>query len=92
MRLIDADALKNKFSDVIQVPSFLYDGIVNIIDRAPTAYDVDKVIEGLKKNTFCAECYDEEARYDGEVFDNLLFLDDVNKIVKAGGVDEKDTI
>lgn len=62
---------------------------LSVVKNQPTAYDVDKVIEELKKNTFCAECYDEAARFDGEVFDCLLFLDDVHKIVKAGGADEK---
>jgi hypothetical protein len=46
MRLIDADSLK-KFLTKLYEAGAPYDGIIELLDKQPTAYDVDKVVEEL---------------------------------------------
>lgn len=85
MRLIDADALKNKFSEVVQYPSFLFDGIVNVIDRTPTAYDVEKVVERMEQ----AKYSEDDATSDNDILNFNCGVDECVGILKAGGSDEK---
>lgn len=47
MRLIDADSLK-KFLTKLYEAGAPYDGIIELLDKQPTAYDVDKVVEQLE--------------------------------------------
>ncbi len=72
--LISRQALKIKFAEVVQYPSFLYDGIVNVIDRQPTVYDAEKVMEQLDDYLFEKYCIEG----DGKIYE----------ILKGGGVDE----
>lgn len=46
MRLIDADSFK-KFLTKLYEAGAPYDGIIELLDKQPTAYDVDKVVEEL---------------------------------------------
>lgn len=48
MRLIDADSLK-KFLTKLYEAGAPYDGIIELLDKQPTAYDVDKVVEQLEE-------------------------------------------
>lgn len=65
------------------------------IDEQPTAYDVDKVVEqlnNLKRYSNPYDSYYEEASYRATEFENSVvnrLIDDVIKIVKAGGRDER---
>ena len=91
MRLIDADALLEQYNlkDATkygnkdaeqQAHSYstmmLYE-IADIIEDAPTAYDMDKVVEQL-----------EEYREEMEQFKRGGMLSEMIDVVKAGGVDE----
>ena len=91
MRLIDADALLEQYNlkDATkygnkdaeqQAHSYstmmLYE-IADIIEGAPTAYDMDKVVEQL-----------EEYREEMEQFKCGGMLSEIIDVVKAGGVDE----
>ena len=91
MRLIDADALLEQYNlkDATkygnkdaeqQAHSYstmmLYE-IADIIEGAPTAYDMDKVVEQL-----------EEYREEMEQFKCGGMLSEMIDVVKAGGVDE----
>lgn len=54
MRLIDADALQERFEKVKKESERLVDvaqiiGVQAVIDSQPTAYDVDKVMERLEE-------------------------------------------
>lgn len=54
MRLIDADALQEHFEKVKKESARLVDvaqiiGVQAVIDRYPTAYDIDKVVEQLQE-------------------------------------------
>lgn len=55
MRLIDADRLKEVVSR-----NFSHTGgaevMCQIIDKQPTAYDIDKVVKRLDKASDCYEC------------------------------------
>ena len=90
-RLIDADALLEQYSlkdatkygnkdSEQQVHSYstmmLYE-IADMIDGAPTAYDMDKVVAQL-----------EEYREEMEQFKCGGMLSDMIEVVKAGGVDD----
>lgn len=51
MGLIDADVLMTDVKNTITEKSRAFDWI-NLINRQPTAYDVDKVVEQLKRDKF----------------------------------------
>lgn len=94
MRLIDADKytenMKN-FADSIREgnPKFaaVYDEIINSINRQPTAYDVDKVVEQLQdESEKCSICELPTCKEDES---HCCYCDGLNKaieIVKAGGM------
>ena len=79
MRLIDADALKKQihcaYSDDLE--------ILEKIDAQPTAYDLDKVLEQLKKDSYT------ETQNDMDPFDpsEVVNLESAIEIVEGGGVD-----
>lgn len=93
MRLIDADELMHAVRNTITEQSNSIDWL-NLINQQPTAYDVDKAVEqlhNLKKYSNPYDSYYEEANYRATEFDNSVtnkVIDDVIKIVKAGGIDE----
>ena len=77
MRLIDVDVLMADVRNTITEESGAIDWI-NLINRQPTAYDPDKVVEQL-----------EEYREEMEQFKCGGMLSDMIEVVKAGGVDAK---
>lgn len=87
MRLIDVDKytenIKN-FADSIRIgnPKFaaVYDAIINSINRQPTAYDVDKVVEQLKTDS-SIKLYGS-----GNSNNYLIPVERAINIVKAGGM------
>lgn len=98
MRLIDADALIDFIDpEHLRHPdelSFSEVDVVNILNHAPTAYDVEKVIERLgaiKENGACdgekcGHCKYFKTCLEDEMSDRLA-LDKAIKIVKGGGID-----
>ena len=75
MRLIDADAFERKVmcGDEEDVQDVIYS-----LRDFPTAYDVDKVVEQLEKESYQEWCD----------LPKVVELKDAIEIVKGGGVDE----
>lgn len=79
-RMIDTDAIKwDKCEDADGNPVYVLDK--RDIDKQPTAYDVDAVVEQLEK--LKEECEDPLQDYDPNYFINKAI-----EIAKGGGVDE----
>ena len=82
MKLIDADLLKQnckcsgEFEDNFKCVDLF--SLANVIDAQPTAYDVDKVVEQLEKESYQELCDSER----------IVNLKDAIEIVKAGGINE----
>lgn len=87
MRLIDADKYTENtknFADSIRIGNHkfaaVYDAIINSINRQPTAYDVDKVVEQLKTDS-SIKLYGS-----GNSNNYLIPVERAINIVKAGGM------
>lgn len=78
MRLIDADELKNILT-VAEYPCVLQNTLIEIIDKQPTVFDVDNVLERLKEASY------EWFGNDGMGGELVVNLDDVIEIIKGGG-------
>lgn len=99
MRLIDADALI-EFMDPghLRHPgelAFSELDVVNMLNHAPTAYDVDKAVSDLEQLKLDGVCNNENCvncRYYGDCVAGEkreeLALDKAIEIVKRGGLDE----
>lgn len=95
MRLIDADALQEKFEEVKQKVESLPEiaqiiGVQSIIDNQPTAYDADKVVEqleGLRQNEIKLLCEHESDTKDAKAMRGHNVLQDAIKMVKSGGIE-----
>lgn len=61
MRLIDADRLKEDMSRTFAHISTKV--MCQIIDKQPTAYDIDKIIKQLDKASDCYECTEQCREY-----------------------------
>lgn len=85
MRLIDADKLKKDLKSVTLSNGTLLNTntVLALLDKYPTAYDVDKVVEQLKNISY------ERLGNAGMGGENVVNLDDAIEIVKAGGIDDK---
>ena len=89
MRLIDAHQIeriltytefdRDKKAPWLENEVKAYKHFLNIIQESPTAYDVDKVVEKLKRNSI---------PFMGNPDDRDVDLNGAIKIVKAGGVSE----
>ena len=81
MRLIDADGVINilKETGIIQ-DNELGHCVIDEINRIPTAYDVNKVVEELEEYSNA-----DEAERHGTI--PVIELDDAIEIVKRGGID-----
>lgn len=77
MRLIDADALKKNLKSVTLSNGTLLNTntVLLLLDKYPTAYDVDKVVEQLEKESYQEFCDSER----------IVIMADAIEIVKAGG-------
>lgn len=85
MRLIDADALKKNLKSVTLSNGTLLNTntVLLLLDKYPTAYDVDKVVEQLKTDSLVK-------LYGSGNSDNYLIpVKRAIEIVKAGGIDER---
>lgn len=93
-RLIDAETFK-KFLQELYKAGAPYDGVIELLDAQPTAFNVEKVVEQLEKEREyshadfeeyvqeCSLCLD--AEYDDYFHRGL---ERAVNIVKRGGVDE----
>ena len=59
MRLIDADRLRDELKTLPMMSNWGEAFVPSLINKQPTAYDIDKVVGCLEK----ASCYIEERRY-----------------------------
>ncbi len=86
MRLIDADWLQEKFAKE-PMENRTYLRANEIVAEAPTAYDVDKVVERLERDSQNIEIiYPTDQGYD---YEDAVGID-INKakeIVKSGGIE-----
>lgn len=78
MRLIDADSLK-KFLTKLYEAGAPYDGIIELLDKQPTAYDVDKVVKELEELLQCSTW-----NHNSNNIDRIKAIN----IVKAGGTND----
>ena len=85
MRLIDADKFKGKV-----IASHTGSGVIKLIsiDEVPTAYDVDKVVEQLRKMKPNIECFE----YMNDYGEALNRYNNMMEIVNAGGVDKSNKL
>ena len=80
MRLIDADKLINRISELFRNDDlYLVGKFIGLISQQPTAFDVDKVVKQLEK-----ESYYTDIETDREVVN----LNETIEIVRNGGIDE----
>lgn len=82
MRLIDADKLKKDLESVTLSDGTLLitNTVLLLLDKYPTAYDVDKVVEQLEERS---KEYNSGVRLRGKPKEMLT--DEAIEIVKAGG-------
>lgn len=82
MGLIDADALKKDLKSVTLSNGTLLNTntVLLLLDKYPTAYDVDKVVERLEEL---------EKRYNSVDFAIKGIICKAIEIVKAGGINER---
>ena len=98
MRLIDADKLKKDIllQNILGEPiQKIIDRYIHIVDNQPTAFDVDKVVEQIehrRANFDCKLCKynDDEKTICSEDCSDAL-IDDLIKIVKEGGLNERNS-
>ena len=76
MRLIDADRLKEDMSRTFAHISTKV--MCQIIDKEPTAYDIDKVVKRLDKASDCYECNEQ-----GREYVRMIDLIDAVEIVRG---------
>lgn len=83
MRLIDADEFIANLKDYINKP--MTAGLcATLIELAPTAYDVDKVVEDIMETYGCHDCEQADTMTCNEC-PVLEVLNDICEIVKQGG-------
>lgn len=103
MRLIDADKDKLKAdlekaiskNEDMDCLDFLH--VASVIDKQPTAYDLDKVVEQLEERTAflkdCTKYGNKTTDQQSKSYDTMMMyevkdlVDDLLEIVKAGGTD-----
>lgn len=102
-RLIDADKLKADLEKAISKNEYMdcldFLRIASVIDKQPTAYDPDKVVEQLEERTAflkdCTKYGNKTADQQSKSYDTMMMyevkdlVDDLLEIVKAGGADAK---
>ena len=102
-RLIDADKLKADLEKAISknedMDCLEFLRIASVIDKQPTAYDPDKVVEQLEERTSflkdCTKYGNQTTDQQSKSYDTMMMyevkdlVDDLLEIVKAGGVDAK---
>lgn len=63
------------------VELLFFDAVMAMVDKQPTAYDVDKVIDQLSNKMFSAELYGDQ--WNGQTVNNLFCMGDVYEIIKG---------
>lgn len=100
-RLIDADKLKADLEKAISKNEDMdcldFLRIASVIDKQPTAYDPDQVVEQLEERTAflkdCTKYGNKTAEQQSKSYDTMMMyevkdlVDDLLEIVKAGGTD-----
>ena len=91
MRLIDADALRNKmfFSEGLRENGILYvpfNEVVRNINDAPTSYDVEKIVAELEEASHWEDSTFDEDGYCNDDAEEVIYLHRAIDIVKRGGV------
>lgn len=88
MRLIDADALKK---DLLNQMELLFDTeIAELIDKQPTSYDVEKVIEELSERIERVADFDSYDHGKLTIYDRTMIPSQLAiEIVERGGIDDK---
>lgn len=96
MRLIDADELVRLLKGCTMSNGTLINTntMLAVIEKQPTAYDVDKVVCELREVTKCnIDCYEgrasEVADYDDSWNDDIISACEALDIVRKGGVNER---
>lgn len=88
MRLIDADAIRNELSTVCPLyatdeydycTKYILDKVYDLIQKQPTAYDVDNVVEQIEAERKEAEEYNQSSAMIAHEIDI--------EIVKSGGIE-----
>ncbi len=101
MRLIDADKLKADLEKAISKNEDMdcldFLRVASVIDKQPTAYDPDKVVEQLEERTAflkdCTKYGNKTTDQQSKSYDTMMMyevkdlVDDLLEIVKAGGSD-----
>jgi nitrogen regulatory protein PII len=85
MRLINADLLIDELEKKIRTPRSTMEivrDIIPMVKRQPTAFDVDKLIENIKKS-YSAKTY---KGFDTPIY--LIPVDKVIEIIKGSGNDD----
>lgn len=81
-KLIEASKILDNLSGMLKSMDD-YDAVKKVINDMPTAYDVDKVVEQLKKRS---EEYNSGVRLHGKPEE--MITTEAIEIAKGGGVDE----
>lgn len=85
MRLIDADKLTQMLPyEFYKNCNLSFSDIATIIKEQPTAYDVDKVVEQIKRYDDCDICNHEGKIHAGKDCKMCIIQERIN-IVKGGG-------
>lgn len=98
MRLIDADALieemrktEEECENAMTCPSWW--SALSVIEKQPTAYNVEKVVEGLEEikgqgcvGVKCKDCKYTHNCFEGERAENVV-IDKAIEIIRRGGVE-----
>lgn len=101
-RLIDTDKLKADLEKAISKNEDMdcldFLRIASVIDKQPTAYDPDKVVEQLEEHTAflkdCTKYGNKTTDQQSKSYDTMMMyevkdlVDDLLEIVKAGGTDD----
>lgn len=94
MRLIDADTLKKDLKSVTLSNGTLLNTntVLALLDKYPTAYDIDKVIkqlEKLKSQVPVNRILDNIIKDKPKELGQLIAYNKAIEIVKTGGIDDK---
>jgi hypothetical protein len=82
-RLIDVDVLKKHYAWWNNEEKEMFDAIV---DAQPTAFDLERVVQELEEQIDSNRGWEDEDFFAGETNGFEVAI----KIVKAGGIDERD--
>ena len=92
MRLIDADKLINRISELFRNDDlYLVGKFIGLISQQPIAFDVDKVVKHIEECNRIRE-KDMEKKIDRELriyYEGQLFIaNEIIKLIKRGGIND----